>query len=204
MDDNKFLPKLSQNLLEILNDDEYYDITIEVGNDPYKNDETLTHIKLPNISPEIFQIILRYIYGGRLPLKEYDASDIIKILIAANELKTFLNLSDPSSKPNNESKPHMFRETPKLRAIDSKIITYQHAELILKWVNSRVMNEGNAIINNFLNGPSFGKDDFIIWSMLNGNYCKKVFYEKPIRKTTNQFTIEECEVFKLNRIDDKR
>ena len=88
MDDNKFLPKLSQNLLEILNDDdEYYDITIEVGNDalcmkifrahmnilsyrsPYlrrilstskrKNDGTLVHIKLPNILPEIFQIILR-------------------------------------------------------------------------------------------------------------------------------------------------
>jgi hypothetical protein len=35
MDGNKFLPKLSQNLLEILNDEEYYDITIEVGNDPY-------------------------------------------------------------------------------------------------------------------------------------------------------------------------
>ena len=84
--DNEFLPELSQNLLEILNDDEYYDITIEVGNDPYvkifrahivilncrspylrrilstnkkKNDETLVHIKLPNILPEIFQIILR-------------------------------------------------------------------------------------------------------------------------------------------------
>jgi hypothetical protein len=35
MTENKFLPKLSQNLLEILDDDEYYDITIEVGNDPY-------------------------------------------------------------------------------------------------------------------------------------------------------------------------
>jgi hypothetical protein len=35
MDDNKFLPKLSQNLLEILNDDEHYDVTIEVGNNPY-------------------------------------------------------------------------------------------------------------------------------------------------------------------------
>ena len=82
-----FLPKLSQNLLEILDDDEYYDITVEVGNDPYvkifrghmvilnyrspylrrilstnkkKNDGTLVHIKLPNILPEIFQIILRY------------------------------------------------------------------------------------------------------------------------------------------------
>ncbi|PKC01778.1 hypothetical protein RhiirA5_504435 [Rhizophagus irregularis] len=31
MDDNKLLPKLSQNLLEILNDEEYYDVTIEVG-----------------------------------------------------------------------------------------------------------------------------------------------------------------------------
>src|SRR6266498_4687299 len=87
MFDNKLLPKLSQNLLEILNDEIYYDITIEVGNDPYvkifrahivilhyrspylqrmlstnkkKNDGTLVHIKLPNILPEIFQIILRY------------------------------------------------------------------------------------------------------------------------------------------------
>ena len=86
MADNKFLSKLSQNLLEILNDEEYYDVTIEVGNDPHvkifrshmvilyyrssylrrilstikkKNDGTLAHIKLPNIVPEIFQIILR-------------------------------------------------------------------------------------------------------------------------------------------------
>ena len=32
MTDNKLLSKLSQNLLEILNDEEYYDITIEVDN----------------------------------------------------------------------------------------------------------------------------------------------------------------------------
>jgi hypothetical protein len=83
---HELLPKLSQNLLEILNDEEYYDVTIEVGNDPYikifrahivilyyrsaylkrilstnkrKNDGILVHIKLPNVSPEIFQIILR-------------------------------------------------------------------------------------------------------------------------------------------------
>ncbi|GES83748.1 carbohydrate-binding module family 13 protein [Rhizophagus clarus] len=80
MADNKFLPKLSQNLLEILDDEEYYDVTIE------KNDGSLTHIKLPNILPEIFQIILKYIYGGKLSLEEYDASYIVKILIAANEL----------------------------------------------------------------------------------------------------------------------
>jgi hypothetical protein len=85
MADNKFLSKLSQNLLEILNDEEYHDIKIEVGNDPnvkifrahmvilsYRssylrrilstsknNHGALIHIKLPNILPEIFQIILR-------------------------------------------------------------------------------------------------------------------------------------------------
>ncbi|GET57415.1 BTB/POZ protein [Rhizophagus irregularis DAOM 181602=DAOM 197198] len=60
-------------------DNEFYDVTIEV--------EILVHIKLPNITPEIFQMILRYIYGRRLSLEEYDTSDIIKILIAANELR---------------------------------------------------------------------------------------------------------------------
>jgi hypothetical protein len=86
MDEKDLFPILSQNLLEILNDEEYYDITIEVGSDPYvkifrahmvilyyrspylkrilstnkkKNDGILTHIKLPDILPENFQIILR-------------------------------------------------------------------------------------------------------------------------------------------------
>ncbi|GBB99764.1 hypothetical protein RclHR1_03620013 [Rhizophagus clarus] len=113
MEDDIFLPRLSQNLLKILDDNEYYDTTIEVGSDPYvkifrahmvilsyrstylqrilstnkkENDGTLVHINLPNILPEIFQIILRYIYGGRLSLKECDTLDIIKILIAASEL----------------------------------------------------------------------------------------------------------------------
>ena len=80
----QFFSKLSQNYIELLEDDEYYDITIEVGEDPnvkifrahmnilcYRspylrrtlaskrnNDGALAHTKLPNISPETFQIIL--------------------------------------------------------------------------------------------------------------------------------------------------
>jgi hypothetical protein len=86
MADNKILQKLSQNLLEILDDEEYYDITIEVGNSsdvkifrahmvilnyrsPYfrrilstdkkKKFDYFVHIKLLNISSEIFQSVLR-------------------------------------------------------------------------------------------------------------------------------------------------
>ncbi|POG81001.1 BTB/POZ protein [Rhizophagus irregularis DAOM 181602=DAOM 197198] len=112
MDDNKFLPKLSQNLLELLDDDEFYDVTIEVGSDPYvkifrahmnilnyrspyfrkilsdknKSHGTLTHIKLSDVLPEIFQIILRYIYGGKLFSDEYtNFSVFFKTLVAASE-----------------------------------------------------------------------------------------------------------------------
>ena len=86
MGNNKFLTKLSHNLLEILDDDEYYDITIEVGQDPEvkifrahmvilnyrspyfrrnsftnkkKSDGILAHIKLPEISVGTFLVILK-------------------------------------------------------------------------------------------------------------------------------------------------
>jgi len=82
----QFFSKLSQNYIEIVDDDEYCDVTIEVGKgsnvkifrvhmiilcyrSPFlrrtlvsnkkNHDGGLTHIKLPNISPEIFQMILK-------------------------------------------------------------------------------------------------------------------------------------------------
>jgi hypothetical protein len=82
----QFLSKLSQNYIELLEDNEYYDVTIEVGEDPNvkilrahmnilcyrspylrrtlassKNNKNnvLNHIKLSNISPEVFQVILK-------------------------------------------------------------------------------------------------------------------------------------------------
>ncbi|GET65010.1 hypothetical protein GLOIN_2v1782772 [Rhizophagus irregularis DAOM 181602=DAOM 197198] len=103
-----------QNLIELLKDDEYYDITIEVGEDPnvkifrahtnilcYRspylrrtiatnkknNDNILTHIRLPKISPEIFQIILTYIYGGILSLNEQNVSENLKLLATADQLQ---------------------------------------------------------------------------------------------------------------------
>ncbi|RGB37310.1 hypothetical protein C1646_757077 [Rhizophagus diaphanus] len=109
----QFFSKLSQNYIEVLEDNEYYDITIEVGVDPnvkifrahmivlcYRspflrrtlasnkknNDGTLVHIKFPNISPENFQIILKYIYGGIITLNEKEPLEILRLLAAADQL----------------------------------------------------------------------------------------------------------------------
>jgi hypothetical protein len=77
--DDKLLPKLSQNLLEMLDDYDYYDVTIEVGKifrdhmaishyrstyfrrilstNEKKNDGTLVHINLLYVLPVLFPII---------------------------------------------------------------------------------------------------------------------------------------------------
>ncbi|GBB90174.1 hypothetical protein RclHR1_17050002 [Rhizophagus clarus] len=109
----QFLSSLSQNFINILKDEKYYDVTIEVGEDPNvktfrahmtilyhrsaflrqtfdfnenNNNGVSAHIKLSNISPEIFQIILNYIYGGVISLNKQEPSEILKILAAADQL----------------------------------------------------------------------------------------------------------------------
>ncbi|RIA79310.1 hypothetical protein C1645_840986 [Glomus cerebriforme] len=44
-------------------------------------------VKIPNISPQSFKIILRFIYCGKIDLSKLQGLDILKLLIAADELK---------------------------------------------------------------------------------------------------------------------
>ncbi|EXX60550.1 uncharacterized protein OCT59_013154 [Rhizophagus irregularis] len=50
-----------------------------------KEGETFIFEK-PNISPTVFEVILRYIYSGRIGLEKLGEGDIVKLLIAADEL----------------------------------------------------------------------------------------------------------------------
>jgi hypothetical protein len=50
-----------------------------------------------------------------------------------NLLKAFLSLLDPNSKPSVNSGSNVTKESKK--AVDSKIITYRHVELISKWID---------------------------------------------------------------------
>ena len=82
---------------------------------------------------------------GVLPYKKILPKELYN-----NLLKSFLNLLDPNSKPNDKPEPHIPKEINpnivdsthttkksnlKTISIDSKIITYQHVELISKWID---------------------------------------------------------------------
>ncbi|CAI2175558.1 2920_t:CDS:2 [Funneliformis geosporum] len=92
----QFFSELSQNFINILEDDEYYDVTIEVGQDPEvkifrahmvilnyrsnyfrknlsrdnkESDGIFTHVKLSEITPNTFQIILNNTVENILPTR---------------------------------------------------------------------------------------------------------------------------------------
>ncbi|RHZ83743.1 hypothetical protein Glove_87g202 [Diversispora epigaea] len=109
----KFFDKLSQDFSELLNDKKEYNVVIEVDKEenmksftthsvvlryrlPYfdKELENATtnenHIKTiikPNISAQIFEIILKYIYGGIVNIEDTDTKTIYELMVNANELE---------------------------------------------------------------------------------------------------------------------
>ncbi|EXX52854.1 hypothetical protein RirG_249350 [Rhizophagus irregularis DAOM 197198w] len=107
-----FNPKFSKDFPLILNNDNY-DTIIQVGENedikefrahsvilrarsPYfegalssswvKKENDMIIFNKPNITPNVFEMILRYIYTGELNLEEQLSEDIFRLLIASDEL----------------------------------------------------------------------------------------------------------------------
>ncbi|GBC40984.2 BTB/POZ protein [Rhizophagus irregularis DAOM 181602=DAOM 197198] len=221
----QFFSKLSHNYIEILEDNEYYDITIEVGKDPNikifrahviilchrssflrrtltsnkKNNDDLAHIKLSNISPETFQIILRYLYGGIFSLNGQDTLDIFKVLIAADELllhellyKNLLDsYMDPDVEPNdrNISLPRNLKLND---VIESNIVNLNITSTISRWIDKVDCNVKET-------GEILGGHNPTIWKSCNGNwgqsYCSFIFSFK------NKDGIKDSILSRIRNID---
>ncbi|RIB03722.1 hypothetical protein C2G38_2224211 [Gigaspora rosea] len=109
----KFFEQLASNLNELLKNNNEYNVIIEVGHSPniqtfkihsiilnsrclyFKdkldaityNENNVKIIKQDNISIEVFNIIVKYIYCGTISLENVNASVIFEILIASNEFR---------------------------------------------------------------------------------------------------------------------
>ncbi|RHZ46427.1 hypothetical protein Glove_621g4 [Diversispora epigaea] len=109
----KFFDKLSQDFSELINDKKEYNVVIEVDKEenmkPFTahsvvlryrssyfdkelenvtaNENYVKTIIKPNISFQIFEIILRYIYGGIVNIEDMDTKIIYELMVNANELE---------------------------------------------------------------------------------------------------------------------
>ncbi|RHZ70480.1 hypothetical protein Glove_271g57 [Diversispora epigaea] len=106
----KFFDKLSQNFIELLNDKDDHNVIVKVENEksftahsnvlkcrsPYfrkeleniiPNENNIKTITKLNISDEIFDIILKYIYGGIVNFENVETRFIFDLMMAANEFE---------------------------------------------------------------------------------------------------------------------
>ncbi|RHZ85182.1 hypothetical protein Glove_71g10 [Diversispora epigaea] len=107
----KFFDKLSQNFIELLNDKDDYNVIIEVENKEksltahsnvlkYRssyfrqelekiqpNENNIKIINKPNISTQIFNVILQYIYGGIVNLENTETRFIFHLMLITDEFE---------------------------------------------------------------------------------------------------------------------
>ncbi|PKC02285.1 hypothetical protein RhiirA5_364266 [Rhizophagus irregularis] len=104
---------LSRDYNKLLDSSAYSDVIIQVGQEPdyqefkvhslvlrarspyfnaalssewIRKQENMIIFNKPNMSPEVFEIILKYVYGGCLRLQGHDVPAILSVLTAADEL----------------------------------------------------------------------------------------------------------------------
>ncbi|RHZ44358.1 hypothetical protein Glove_736g10 [Diversispora epigaea] len=130
----KFSDKLSQDFSELLSDKKEYNVVIEVDKEEnmksftshsvvlrYRstyftkelentatNENQVKIIIKPNISAQIFEIILKYIYGGVVDIKNIETEIIYELMIVANKLE-FEELSEKLESYLVESKASWLR-----------------------------------------------------------------------------------------------
>ena len=87
---------------------------------------------------------------------------------------------------------------------DSFIFSFKNKNNFFKdAILSNVSNTNYAMRNRGIDGPTFGLDLLVNSNTLNDSidcrkvYCKKYYYERIIRDTENQLSIEDYEVFQI-------
>ncbi|CAG8639944.1 16501_t:CDS:2, partial [Dentiscutata heterogama] len=111
--ESNLLTQLSNDYIKLFKTGEYYDVVLCAGQEPNRKEfrvhslvlrarsayfrsalssnwvRTQENIMLffkPNVSPEVFEVILNFLYGGTVCLAEYDAKVILDVLKATDEL----------------------------------------------------------------------------------------------------------------------
>ncbi|UZO03063.1 uncharacterized protein OCT59_023476 [Rhizophagus irregularis] len=203
----QFFSKLSQNYVELLNDNEYYDVTIEVDNvkipshknilccrSPYlrrvfSSNKNQSNIKLPNISFEIFKIVLRGSRDGFTPKKFHELCDDKPNTITIIKIKGTEEILGGYNPLKWESHGGW------IKTMDSFIFSFD-SKNIKNAIISNIQKTHEALFCGCKNGPDLA--DIIITSSdefmdYDRKYYEMRHYEKRIRDMNGDFPMEDYE-----------
>jgi hypothetical protein len=142
------------------------------------------------INTSTFKLLLRGTRDGFTPEKFHEICDdqshtvtIIKVKDSNEILGGYNPIAWKSDKSHGTTK-------------DSFIFSFKDNN-IESHILSRIKYESKAIYNSYNVGPSFSIGDLNLRNKT--GKCSNVSYEKPIRETTNNFLVEEYEIFQIKR-----
>ncbi|RIB24465.1 hypothetical protein C2G38_668508 [Gigaspora rosea] len=180
----KFLENLSNNYLDLLNDKEDFNVIINAGEFPNikifqahsnilryrslhfrnelaktrKDNKNIKTINLNNISAEQFEIIIKYIYGGVILLKDHDEPFIFNLMLVAHEL--FLEeMTKFIEKHLIEEKTHWLRS--QFTRIHQKSFQNNQFQNLQEWCNDYLVKYPNQIFDSSENFKSLQENALV-------------------------------------------
>ncbi|GBB83439.1 hypothetical protein RclHR1_10170001 [Rhizophagus clarus] len=158
-------------------------------------------IDIPDISPQLFKIILRFIYCGKIDFKEFEGSDLIKLLIAVDQIE-IQPLIQCIQKYLIEHKGEFLQKN----LINILETVYQHdnftnlwnfcLEIICKepeilFNSDRFNNLKSSLLELLLKRDDLLLDEIVIWD----NLIKWNFAQHPsIQRDVKKWNKEEIEI----------
>ncbi|CAB5371796.1 unnamed protein product [Rhizophagus irregularis] len=238
-----FLITLSRDFANIMEDSDEYNVLIKVGADendeksfhahslvlrarsPYfktalsnnwaKKENDITVFYKPNISPYIFELILKFMYAGEIAMDQLKGKDLLKLLTGLQLKSDYL-------------------QTPRYNGVKSSIIDKNHAAMLCSWIDGvdstsipnltnyngdlpyelRLLCKGSR--DGQSTGPCFGDGDLWLRDQFDqpGNCsCNKESYDQSVGDMFHRdsweswtgavkngtFAVEDYEVFQVIR-----
>ncbi|GBC19293.2 BTB/POZ protein [Rhizophagus irregularis DAOM 181602=DAOM 197198] len=158
---SKFWAELSSDYEKLFETETGYDVIIYAGEEQnIKEIHAHSNVLKPNISPQLFNIILRFIYCGNIELKNLQGSEVLKDDLNIDEIEIWEYLSkwcftqqNIKDDPTNWNKDDIIRvEIPNVKPktslptsrkqklnfqIDSTLIESNHIPLFASWIDKK-------------------------------------------------------------------
>ncbi|PKK64954.1 hypothetical protein RhiirC2_853947, partial [Rhizophagus irregularis] len=163
----------------------------------------------PNISPQFFKIILRFIYCGKIDLSKLQGPDILKLLIAVDELKIqtlILCIQEYLIKHQHEflqQNPLEILETVYQRETFTNLWNYYLEEICAKpdtlFKSDKFTNLKAPLLELLLKRDDLSLDEIDIWdSLIKWSYAQHPSIQQDVKKwNKEEITVMERTLHKF-------
>ncbi|CAI2169398.1 19176_t:CDS:10 [Funneliformis geosporum] len=162
----------------------------------------------------VFDVVLKYIYTGKIALDQQDGKEILRILMAADELilhdlfgfiqQHLIEYKAEWMQENFDLVRRTVFQNDRLKKLQEYCVDrIWDGEDLKNIMFSRVQEPSRAVLCSQAIGPCFGSGDLVMggthanFNLELGCSCKRQSYERHLITNHDRFSVDEYEIFKV-------